>query len=444
MINNILSKINFKYLPAKFYKNFSWQIFSSVVIVTTGFLYSLIICKLLGIYSFGLLSLAMGFSQLFLRFFEAPVLEASTKYISFFLREKQINKMLALIKLSMLIELLMGALGLILLLSIVPLAPNTLLKNDNAFYIILLSGLAIFFANVFSFTSLSFFRVIDDYKTPAIIRILGQIFNLFGAIFILQNTAYGIIGILFVEILTRFSVTFFLVWQLSIKIKKYGYGSLIGLKIKILSSHFKEMFAFIKNTYFSSLAMIPGRELDINILGYFVSLEIIAAYQIAKRFMQALDVFTDTLSAIIYPEIARLWANKSFSEIHSFIKVSYYSILPMTCIIYLSITFAFPLIINKFLSNDYNNAIIYFHLMSWSIFLRYPFAWIPCISWTAGRTDLNLKSATISGLLTIVLFSLAIPFFGGYASSIIFAISYPMLLIVLLCYIRKEKLLIRN
>jgi O-antigen/teichoic acid export membrane protein len=442
MINNILSKINFQYLPIKFYKNFSWQFFSSLVIVITGFLYSIIICKILGIYYFGLLSLAMSFSQLVLRFLEAPVLEASTKYISFFIQEKKIDEMLATIKLSLSIELLMGTVGMIFLLSTISLAPNTLLKNDNAFYVILLAGMAILFANVFSFTSLSFFRVVDDYKTPAIIRIIGQLFNLFGAIFILKNTSYGILGVLYIEILTRFSVTFFLVYKMLSIMKKSGYGSLFQSKIKILNKYYKEMFAFVKNTYFSSLSAIPSRELDINILGYFVSLEVIAAYQIAKRFMQALDVFTDTLFAIIYPEIARLWANKAFSEIQTFIKISYYSILPVTFIIYFSITFSFPLIINILFSNVFNNAIIYFHLMSWSIFLRYPFVWIPCVSWAAGRTDLNLKSAIISGLLTIMLFSLTIPFFGGYASAIIFTMSYPLLLIILFYYIRKEKLII--
>lgn len=442
MINNILSIFNFKYLPARFYKNFSWQFFSSLVIVTTGFLYSLIICKILGIYYFGLLSLAMSFSQLILRFLEAPVLEAATKYIALFIQEKRIDKMLATIKLSMSIELLMGTAGMILLLSTAFLAPKTLLENVNAFYVILLAGLAIFFANVFSFTSFSFFRVVDDYKTPAIIRIIGQLFNLFGAIIILKNTSYGILGVLFIEILTRFSVTFFLVFKMLSKIKISGYGNLFQSKINILTEHYKEMFVYIKNAYLFSLSAIPSRELDINILGYFVSLEIIAAYQIAKRFMQALDVFTDTLYAIIYPEIARLWANKAFSEIHAFIKTSYYSILPVTFIIYVLITFSFQLIINKFLSNAFNNAIIYFHLMSWSIFLRYPFVWIPCISWAAGRTDLNLKSAIISGMLTIILFSSAIPFFEGYASSLIFAMSYPLLLIILLYYIRKEKLII--
>lgn len=66
-----------------------------------------------------------------------------------------------------------------------------------------------------------------------------------------------------------------------------------------------EMFHFAKFTLGTGLTSLLTRSVDEIMIGYFVSLEGVASYNIAKRFLNIIDIPITSISHVAYPKMAR-------------------------------------------------------------------------------------------------------------------------------------------
>lgn len=441
---SLLWKILSVGLPQGTFPNIGWQTYSSVSVIAIAFLYSLIVARCLGVADFGLIALGMSIVALIFRLVEATVYEALVNSLTDFLQRKDHDRAVASIKLSLMAECLSSAAGLIICLLLSPLLQAYLLRDPRGMFVLVTCALAAAVSRIGSFTVIATLRVFEDYRTSAMIRVSQQLINLIGVIIVLVHFKLGISAVLIVEVLSRLAGATLGLFALIKQMRKSFSAQALTAPMSAIRQDHKRLWCFVRNTYFSSLTLIPARELDINVLGLFLPIEVVGAYQIAKRFMQGLDALSDIIISVIFPAISKLWHAGDVIALRFFIRKLTQGLSVLGIILYLTFAFGFPVLISHVLGHEFARANSIFQVMLWPILFRLPLEWAPALLLSANRSNLYLRGSILSGVITVVLLLILVPLAGELGAALSYGLSLPLLFAILYSYVRKEKLLLEQ
>lgn len=413
-------------------RHLSWQTASSGAVIILGFVYSIVFARFLDPRDYGLFALGFSIATMALRFFEATIYEGFVYYFSRSIEAKEIPKAVALVKLSAWAEILIGLGGILALLATYLIAPQLFVSADNFFAILSLSAFAAFLGKVPSYTLFGVFRVLDDFRGSAIVRVARQALAVATVALALGVFKLGLIQVLILECAVRSLGAIALIIAAKKLLQARFPQTDLTVPIRVCADMYAGMWRYAKNSYLAALWLIPTKEMDIAIVGYFGSLEAVGMYQLAKRFMLALEAISDIIVAVIYPEITKRWSRQEFASLGRFIRRASFC-LALTGVVSVAVSmFGFGYVIELLIGPQYSGSVAVFRLMVWALMIRLPLEWLSPLLLAAEKPHLVQVGSFVSGVSTVLLFAILIPNFGAAGAALAYAFSSVILFIALL------------
>lgn len=355
MINDLLKNVIFKKLKGKNFRNVGILTISNFVASILSFLQGIIVAKILGPSSYGIVALVMSYPSLVFSFFDAKSGEASIKYFSEFQTKGHGQKVLAMAKLGYSIDLTIALLALITVFLTGNWAAINIAHKPETEGLMLAYSVT-FIPKAFTGTSKAWLTTLSNFSLIAwveviitFIRVCLIISFVFigweikgvvwgnGITNILMGLVYGTIG-----------------W---VKFKQIcGAYPSQGKWIKIKEKK-KEIFSFVGYNNLSVLLGILTKQIDVLLLGYFHNPSQVGYYQLAKKLSSVVNFLVAPLQSVTYPELAKLLSlgnkQKFQLKIRSLaIKVG----LPLGLIVLTSISLV-PFFVTLLVGKDYIPAI---------------------------------------------------------------------------------------
>ncbi len=415
-------------VPARFYGNLSWQYASSIFGMGMTFIQTLLIGRALGPRELGILSVGLGVSAIVFQAMELRLHEAVIKYVSEFWEAGDGARTLAAVKLSLLADAATGTLALLGVSMLAGLAGTSLLDDERASTVIILSALGIFFMNVSTATATGILRVFSEFKTQAIVTIGGAAFKLVATIIALWYFGVGLLGILLITVIGNLLTNAVLLAAALRHLHRRVPLLATRAPISLLQPRKKEIATFVSHTYALSWTMIPTKDLDITLLAYFVELPAVGIYRIAKTFMAAMWTIADPAFMVIYPELARMYAARRFAEMQQFVRKLTGLLGIFGIALYAGAVLIVPVAIRYTVGPAYSEASTLFALMAWGVMIWAPLVWVNPLMFAAGRTSLLLKASTVGAILIALLHVICIARWGVYGAAAVFAASTPIVM----------------
>ena len=412
-------------IPSGFLANLSWQYVTTIWSMLVGFCYSLLLGRSLGVSEFGLYSLTIGFTTVVFQVFELRLHEAVIRYVSEFWEQKDLPRMLATIRMSLLADVGSGFLALAAVVALMPLAGRFLVHDDRSVNLLLLAGITVFCSNVATATAFGILRTFGQFRIQSLITVTGTSLKLAATYCAIKWFGCGVIGVMLVGIVSSFLMNAIMI-SVALRCVSQHVPLLHRTMSGLLQPRMKEMRSFVASTYFFSLTSIPTKELDITLLGLFSSVHVVGAYKMAKNFITAMWAISDPVFYVVYPELARLWARMEFAAIRSFLKKLTIILGVAGIMVYVCAMLVVPIVINYTLGQGYVDSVIIFRCMAWFILFWMPFLWINSLFLAAGKPELMLKASVAGSLLTAVLYFVFIPLWGGSGAAFAYALGTPL------------------
>jgi O-antigen/teichoic acid export membrane protein len=414
-------------LPPAFLTNVSWQYLASLASVALGFAYALVVARGLGLVAFGLIGAAQSFAALVFLFVELRLHEAVIRYIAEFWERGDGPRTMAATKLFLLADVVTGLMALLLVVGLASWAHGHLIRDARAVPVVLLAGLAAFFGNVATATALGLFRIFGQFRTQALISISGgalRVVATVAAVWLLRWDVVAIMAVLAGSSLVTNATLVGVAWR-EIR-KRIPSGTIAPLRL--LGPRLVEIARFVASNYAASLAGVPTKELDVNLLSLFTSLQVVGLYKIAKSFLAGLLAASDAAFFVVYPELARLWARGRFVEIGAFVRRVVVLFGAGGFVLYGAAFFAVPVLVRALFGAAFVEAGVLFRWMGWGVLFWAPFVWVNPLLLAAGRADLSLWASLLGSAIVVALYLICIPPWGGVGAAAVLAASIPVML----------------
>jgi O-antigen/teichoic acid export membrane protein len=413
-------------IPGGFFRNVSWQYVASMWTMGIGFVYALLVGRHLGAAEFGLIALGLGFASMVFEFVELRLHEVTIRYITEFWETGETSLTLAFVKLTLLTNLATAGLALLVIAGLSPYAQDYLIRDSRGSVVLLLSGLSLFFISLAYPTSQGLLRVLALYRSQAVVSICGTTLKLALTLGVMWGWGWGVMGVMGVAVaaslVTNLSLLGVALWHLNRHIPFRRTPA----PLRLLWPRLLEIRRFVLNTYFLSITSIPVRNLDINLLGWFTSLEVVGVYRVAKNFMTAMFTITDPTFIVVYPELAKMWTKRQPAEMKVFIKKLTWMLGILALVLFVSTFLLVPQVIQLVMGKEFAGAGLLFRCMAWGILFWAPVMWANPLLMAAGRPDLTLKASLLGSVIILGLYLVCVPLWGGIGTALVNALSAPV------------------
>jgi O-antigen/teichoic acid export membrane protein len=383
--------------PAGFLGNVSRQFGGTLAGSAISFVTTVYVANALGKSEFGLMALGLAYAAVVSRFMNVNLREVVVRYVAKFWTEKDLPRMVAMTKLTLLLDAAAGTLALAVLLGLAPFAKTVLIRDERAFAIIALAGCAYVFQNVADDTALGLLRVFSRFGALALTEIAAAVLKLAGAILVIHVYGGGILGVLAAlacaHLFLNLSRLALALRELRVQAPRGGHAPL-----SLLRPYAGELRRFLGYNYARSLASLPTRDLDVGVLGLFASAGVVGVYKLARQFWIVLFQFADAALLVVYPEIAKLWTGGHFRKLAHFVKSTILIMAASGFAAYAGAFFAVPWIIG-FMKPDYAAAGGIFRIMGCGILVWSPFVWTGPLLLAANRPDLMLRCSLLNNFM---------------------------------------------
>lgn len=312
-------------------KNSSWVFLSNFYSTGLAFLRSIIIARGLGAMLFGSYTLVVAFVGLIQEFLNLNLGTALIKFGAGYHAENRNDKLFALVKASMRIS------GWMALLAITVIALLTLFTNADVHRLPGMDAYVIAYAVASSITyfnsiSRGMLRLYYRFRISSFIEIVMDTVEtvVVGTVvfFYPKNIAVFFPAIIVVRFVNAFICNFIAFMELKNEWKHH-----VGVSTAILSDDRSVIQRFVLGNSLGNTLKTVISQGDVLLLGLLTSPQQVAYYAIAKKLAYSILTLTDPLTSSIYPQLAKLLADRKFNEVKRMLgKLSRLAILPAVTI----------------------------------------------------------------------------------------------------------------
>jgi O-antigen/teichoic acid export membrane protein len=423
-------------IPPGFYTNAAWQYATSFASAGFQFVYLVALAALLGTREFGRFSLALAFVTMAFQLVELRLHEAVIRFAAEFRARDDFARLVAFTKLSLLADAASGALAFAAACALAPLAARLLLKDPAAVSLILLAAFAVFFQNVSTATAVGLYRTFNAVRVQAIVTACGGLLKLAATIVFVKVFDAGAAEVMAVAIAAHF-LTNAVLTTLALRILRRHVPPGTRGTMAMLGDRWRDLARFTGSTYALSLSMIPTKELDVNLLGYFSTPAVVGTYKIAKTFFTAVSMIVDPALFVIYPQLAAMWVRRELVKIGAFIRsivAVFGSVALLVCIV---ATFAVPPLIVLLNGPEYRESGSIFRWLIWGLAIWAPTIWVNPLLMAADRPDLVTKASILGSVLVVILYLIFIPRLGARGAALAQALAPPIVMSIALFFGRR-------
>lgn len=168
-------------------------------------------------------------------------------------------------------------------------------------------------AVAFSITGMptAVFRLAGKFKTIAYTNLFGAILRIPLAI-AAYYTGAGILGFMVVWVVTEVLSSLLFLGLAFRQLRRDGIPSLFHARLKGVLSRFPGILGFAWSTNLSMTLRTMTQELDVLIVGALTDSASAGLYHVAKRIAKAAQQVGAQVQAVLYPDLARNWAQSDF------------------------------------------------------------------------------------------------------------------------------------
>ncbi len=308
-------------------KNSSWVFLSNFYSTGLAFLRSVLIARGLGATLFGSYTLVVAFVGLVQEFLNLNLGTALIKFGAGYHTGNRNDKLFALVKVSMRLS------GVMALLSVVVITLLTLFSDAELHRMQGMDAYVIAYAVAASITyfnsiSRGMLRLYYRFRISSLIEMIMDTVEtvVVGIVvfFFPKNIAVFFPAIIAVRFINAFICNFIAFLELKSEWKHY-----YNVDTEVLADDRRDIRGFVVGNSLGNTLKTVLSQGDVLLLGILTSPEQVAYYAIAKKLAYAILTLTDPLASSIYPQLAKLLADRKFSEVTTMLgKITRFTVLP--------------------------------------------------------------------------------------------------------------------
>lgn len=166
-------------------------------------------------------------------------------------------------------------------------------------------------------TPTAILRLFDRFALTAYQNVVAAVIKLVG-VALVYVAGGGIVAYLVVWAVTDIAGKMLLVVMAWTELRRRGYSGIHRTKINAMSVRFPGIWSFVWLTNVNASLRLVSRELDIIIVYTFLGSAAVGMYKVAKQFARVIQKSVDPLYQAIYPDLAKLFAQKAMAELVQF------------------------------------------------------------------------------------------------------------------------------
>ena len=393
----------FQLLKSKTGKDTLMVFIGNVLALGLGFLAIILITRTLRPLQFGLFSVAMAAMGIASQFSEIGVGTTLIRFVSLFLRKDELKANLIL-KVGLKFNLIIAAITFLIGFLLSKLLAVNLFNNPNLIFPFKLAFIGAFGTSLVGYI-LASFQARQSFKNYIFIKIIPSLGK------------FVLIGLLFLTLKLNFSnalITVIILPFIALLI-----GSLIMPKNFLRAKGnekeiFKEMFRFSKWIMVSIFCSMIFTRLDVLMLEYFKTSEIVGYYSAAFQLAGLAPLITMALTVVLLPKVSGLNSNEQFKNYIK--KVLKYSSL-IVLILLPIVLIAKPLIITLY-GVQYLNSVNPFRILYLALITSIIFNPIGLVLYAINKPDVSAYANLGQLILTFGANYLLIPLYGAIGAAI--------------------------
>ncbi len=390
------------------FKNSTWVFLSNFTGIALNVVRSIAIARGLGAKTFGTYAIVVAFVSVIQEFLNMNLGTAIMKFGAAYRTEQRIDKLTALVKVSLKVTVIMilVSIGVVTLLTLLSYA-TFVHKPGLELYIILYAVAAS--TRYFNSVSSGILRLFFKFKLNAVIQIIMDIVEtalVVTAVFLYpRNLDAFFTTVIIACFLNGVICNWMAYWELRKEFRPY-----LKEKVDLIRDDIKSVKEFvIGNSLGNSLKSMMAQG-DVLLLGALAGPRQVAFYSIAKKIGYAILALTDPLVQSIFPQFSKLLAEKRFNETKKMLRkitlISSYA-----CIVYMVVTFFLKeeIFVTVFGSEFIDSVHPFVYLLLSAAFSAATFWALPLIV-SLGLVRLRLKVYSIAIVAGAIIACIAIPF----------------------------------
>lgn len=425
--------------PASFLRNLGWQYVANAGAAVLGALHQLAVASSIGATDYGLFALGFAFSSLVFGCFDPRLQEVCIRYFSEFMDSRKPESLEAMLRLALWVDVVTRALGFVVLLLLAHFASRTLLKVEDGETVLLAYALWLFGARLGNAPAVGIVRVLDRFDVHAKVVVFDWSMRLAAVLVVIALGKASLMLLILVSgaaaVIANITLVVF-----SMRLLKSRNVPVLGGPMAALSPRRRELRAFMASSYSISIVDSVVRDLDTTIVGWFLPLDSVAVYRMAKNFALMVWKAGDPIFFVVMPELSRMVQNNDIAAIRTFV-FGLARILFAGAIVLLGVAVALvPLITEWFLGPGFERVPIVFLFSSGWIVVSLPIIWTHALAYANGKPHLQLSANIIGNALAAVLLVVLTPLFGVIGAATSVSIGYAVTFLAALAFLRIQRL----
>lgn len=310
------------------FKNSSWILGSTAFRSFTSFIKSIVVARGLGVEFYGIYVIISNFVLTIQDFFDLNIDAGIIRYGAIFRNENRMDKLMSLIKLSVLSILITSLISILLISFLVLFFYDSYITQPGLELFIILFAIADL-TSFFDPLGKSLLRLYYKFKINSLIQSASSLLELIIVtitilIFKADLKAY-FISLIIARILTAAAYIGGMWWELKDELRPS-----LSSKINLIKDHYREIFVFITGNAMTRTLITFVNRGDVLLLGTLAGPASVALYNLSKRLANMFMVIADPFAQGIYPQLSYLMAEKKFTELRlMLIKLTRSSALPL-------------------------------------------------------------------------------------------------------------------
>lgn len=429
-------------LARTFAKDVAWQYSATASTILAEFMTIWFVANSLGSTAVGAISFGYSFSFVINQLFDVRSTEIVIKFLTQSVYRSSASESISVIWASFATEFGLRFSALVTGIAIAFAGANIGYLERPTLVVLCLSLVYVFFGTMFMGPARGVFRVLNCFRTQAFVAIFAAFLKVLSVLLVLYQlnptVDHVIVAILLASIVTP---VLLIACTYRCILAKFSPKSVLRLSFyEVRSSlNLPEVLSFAKYQYFSTLMMIPTKEMDIGILAGISDLQTVGFYKLAKNIASAINSVPDAVFMASYPVLTKYVEAKHFKEMWEFVRKLTWFLLVGSTVGVLVACIVYPHVVSFVFGDEFRASTGYFRILAIGIIFWAPLVWFNPLLLAAGRADVIAKGAFLGSLMVLMTCLGASHCFGAIGIAIAMALSTPIVFACIFALAKREK-----
>jgi O-antigen/teichoic acid export membrane protein len=394
---------------------------SQVLVSLLTLVQGVLVARWLGPEGFGVAALVMSYPGLVFGFFDARSNVATVKYVSEFSAAGERERVRAMCKLSLVIDVAIALLTLAVVFATGRWAEAHIIHRSDVTPLMLLYAAA-FVPRAVSVPCRAVLEVLGSFRTVAWIEVAARTLGV-GLVLGLVLAGFGVAGVVAGNALALAVSGVGISLAAWPRIRRTWGPGWLRTPLRTLRGRGREILRFLMYTELTELVNLVSKQADLVILGYFTGPQEAGYFRLAKRLVGLVDVVVGPLQSVLYPRLAAQWgADRREELVRTLRRYAGWVAAPLALGVLLLLPVT-PLAVRLAAGAEFLPAALPAQLLAVDAALWLAVSWVRPFLHAVGAVRFLLVAAALANATCLVGFLVAAPRFGAAGMAAVILVS---------------------